>query len=95
MPVVIVTGGASGIGLACAQLLAEEGHRIAIWDIDAAKAESAASSISNETGGEIIGLGVDVAKLEQITNAIESTRAKLGKISGLVHAAGVTGVSPI
>ena len=94
-PVVIVTGGASGIGLACAQVLAETGYRIAIWDIDTDKAEFAASRIIQEIGSEVIGLGVDVAKLDQIDSAIQSTRAKLGKISSLVHAAGVAGVSPI
>lgn len=95
VPVVIITGGASGIGFACAQVLAETDCRVAIWDIDTEKAKIAASRISGETGGKVIGLGVDVAQLEQIESAIQATRAELGTISRLVHAAGVTGVSPL
>jgi NAD(P)-dependent dehydrogenase (short-subunit alcohol dehydrogenase family) len=45
---VIVTGGASGIGLACARALAEVGRPVALWDVDAAAAQSAAGALGAE-----------------------------------------------
>lgn len=92
---VVVTGGASGIGLACAQVLAESGHPVAIWDINEEKSEAEAQAITQATGIEAIGLGVNVADLEQLDSGIKATRARLGTVSGLVHAAGIAGVSPL
>lgn len=92
---VIVTGGASGIGLACAQIIAETGRSVAIWDINKAKAQAEAEAISRGTGCKTIGLGINIADLAQVQSGIELTRASLGSVGGLVHAAGVAGVAPL
>ncbi|MBN7823378.1 SDR family NAD(P)-dependent oxidoreductase, partial [Bowmanella sp. Y57] len=47
---VIVTGAASGIGLACAELLAEAGRPVALWDLQVDKAIVEAVRISEATG---------------------------------------------
>lgn len=91
---VIVTGGASGIGLACAHALAQVGRPIALWDISA-QVESVAESVGADAGVACVGLTVDVADLDAIDRAVAASRAALGPIGGLVHAAGVAGVSTL
>jgi NAD(P)-dependent dehydrogenase (short-subunit alcohol dehydrogenase family) len=85
---VIITGGASGIGLASAQALAAVGRGVALWDINAAKAQAAASEITSQYGVAAIGVGVDLRDAAAIAPALVTTRAALSKIGGLVHAAG-------
>ena len=86
---VIVTGGASGIGLASAQALAAVGRGVALWDIDAAKAEAEASAIADHFGVKALAVGVDLSDLAAYPAAIAASRAALGPIGGLVHAAGI------
>jgi len=85
---VIITGGASGIGLACARKLAEVGRAVALWDINGAKANDAAAHIHNEFHVASIGIGVDVRDVAAMEAAISASRNALGPIGGLIHAAG-------
>ncbi|SDE46741.1 SDR family NAD(P)-dependent oxidoreductase [Rhodococcus tukisamuensis] len=86
---VIVTGGASGIGLASARALAEAGRPVALWDINETRAKSGAAEIAAEFGVDAIGVGVDLSDPALYADALATTRAALPKIGGLVHAAGV------
>lgn len=79
--VAVVTGGASGIGLACARGLAREGCRVAIWDLSGPPADWVATSLS---------LIVDVGDSAAVADATRQTESKLGPIRHLVHAAAVT-----
>ena len=54
---VVVTGGASGIGLASARSLAVVGRPVALFDIDGAKAQAAADAIHREFGVAAVGWG--------------------------------------
>jgi NAD(P)-dependent dehydrogenase (short-subunit alcohol dehydrogenase family) len=92
---VIVTGGASGIGKACARTLAAAGRPIAIWDLHADVAASVAQQIAAESGVASIGMEVDVRSLDAMTAAAASSRSQLGCFGGIVHAAGVDGVGPL
>lgn len=85
---VIVTGGASGIGRACATALAEVGRPVALWDLQADAAIEAAAAIAESTGVATIGLGIDVTDTAAIVAALTSSRDRLGTVGGLVHAAG-------
>jgi NAD(P)-dependent dehydrogenase (short-subunit alcohol dehydrogenase family) len=85
---VVITGGASGIGLACARKLAAIGRPVALWDINGAKANDAATQISYEFGVASIGIGVDVRDLAAMDAAVIASRNALGSIGGLIHAAG-------
>ena len=86
---VIVTGGASGIGLASAQALAAVGRPIALWDINGARAQAEASLIATEFGVPATGLAVDVSRPDLYADAITRSRETLGTIGAFVHAAGV------
>ncbi len=85
---VVITGGASGIGRACARLLAEAGRPVAVWDLDGGKAITEASAIADETGVATVGVAVDVTDTAAHAAAIDASRSAMGSIGGLVHAAG-------
>lgn len=84
----IVTGGASGIGLACAQAMAREGCSVAIWDV-ARDVSDVANQLATEFNVTAIGLAVDVSSLDSVASAVEQSEARLGPIVHLVHAAAV------
>jgi NAD(P)-dependent dehydrogenase (short-subunit alcohol dehydrogenase family) len=68
--VAVVTGGASGIGRASALLLASEGARVCVADLDRARAEQVAKEIS-EAGGEAFACAIDVAEPEANAAMVE------------------------
>jgi 2-hydroxycyclohexanecarboxyl-CoA dehydrogenase len=78
--VAVVTGGASGIGLACARELAREGCRVAIWDVSPEVKDLADASL---------GVVVDISVLAAVEAAVKETEAALGPIAHLVHAAAI------
>jgi NAD(P)-dependent dehydrogenase (short-subunit alcohol dehydrogenase family) len=86
---VVVTGGASGIGLASAQALAAVGRPVALWDINQANAQRAAAAIQSEYGVATVAVGIDLRDPQAIAPALQATRSALPRIGGLVHAAGV------
>lgn len=86
---VILTGGASGIALASAHALAAVGRNVALWDLNGDKAQEEAAALTQQFGVQAIGLGVDVRNLEAYSPAIAASRAALGPLGGLVHAAGI------
>ena len=85
----IITGGASGIGLASARALAAVGRGVALWDINQAKADAEAKMIAAEFGVPAIGLAVDLRDPSAYAAAIAQSRAALGSIGALVHSAGI------
>jgi hypothetical protein len=85
--VVIVTGGASGIGLASAERLAGEGARVAIVDVDADRAQQAASEI----GGSAIALAGDVSSEEDVTRYFGEVVSHFGRVDSLHNNAGIGG----
>ena len=86
--VAVVTGAASGIGLACARGLAREGCRVALWD-QSTRAQHAAGELGREFGGSSLGLTVDVCDFAAVQEAVRLTESALGPISQVVHAAAV------
>lgn len=85
--VAVVTGGASGMGLAVAQRLGSQGNRVAVLDLDDDAATSAAQAL-RESGAEAIGITADVSDRAAVDAAVGRVRAELGPIEIMVTSAG-------
>jgi NAD(P)-dependent dehydrogenase (short-subunit alcohol dehydrogenase family) len=92
--VVVITGAANGIGLACAIRFAEEGARIACLDL-AGEANEATAAQCHALGVEAIALRCDVTDPESIKSVVDSTLAKWGRIDTLVTSAGIYTGTPL
>ena len=85
----VITGGGSGMGLATGQLLASEGAKIAIFDMDIAAGEAAVKSI-RDAGGTAIALQVDITDRAQVDDAVRATREQIGPINVMINNAGMS-----
>ena len=88
--VVVITGGASGIGRATALAFAREGARVVIGDIDIAGAENTVAMIK-EMGGEADWLRVDVAKSADVHALVMKAVAQYGGLDFAFNNAGLVG----
>ena len=86
--VVIVTGGASGLGKAMVEAFAEEGATVVIADVNKADGLQFASDLSSQ-GKQADFLFLDVSDAEQVNTAIDSVFKKYGKIDVLCNNAGI------
>ena len=85
---VLITGGASGIGLATATALASQGALVTITSRSAEKADAAAGAIQKATGGNIQSLALDLSSLEKIDSFLEGYQKLTAKLDVLVNNAG-------
>lgn len=92
--VAVVTGAARGIGFAIAQALGQCGARVAIADLDAAAADTAARQLC-ELGIDAIGVAVDVADETQVQAMIAAVEQALGGVDILVNNAGIVATGPL
>lgn len=83
----IVTGGASGLGLAITQRLVQSGAKVSIWDVYPEKAAEAASSLGKQAQVEL----VDVSQIDQVEAAFARTLGAFGRVDALVCSAGIAG----
>jgi NAD(P)-dependent dehydrogenase (short-subunit alcohol dehydrogenase family) len=86
--VVLVSGGGSGIGRATAQRAARDGAAVAVVDRNGDGAAETAATIT-AAGGRALALPVDVADDAQVGAAVAETVGALGRITGVVTAAGI------
>lgn len=86
--VVVITGGADGIGYGCARRFAAEGAKVVLADIDQAKGEEAAETLQGE-GAEAVFVACDVGDKAQVEALIDSAVAAFGRIDCMVSNAGI------
>ena len=81
--IAIVTGAASGLGLAIATKLQAEGAKVALLDLNEARL------------GDAIPFAIDLTKEEEVANVVNQIAERFGRIDILVNSAGVTGATNI
>ena len=83
-PIVVITGGASGIGASCAELLAKEGYMVVLADVQIALAREVAAKI----GG--LAFAFDATDEQSIRALARQVEQEAGPVYGLVNSAGIT-----
>jgi NAD(P)-dependent dehydrogenase (short-subunit alcohol dehydrogenase family) len=86
---VVITGGASGIGLATANAVAEAGRPVALWDLHLDRAIEAAEAVAQAHGVTAVGMAVDVRDTPSLADAADAAVDAIGTVGAVVHAAGV------
>jgi NAD(P)-dependent dehydrogenase (short-subunit alcohol dehydrogenase family) len=86
--VAILTGGASGIGAACAAALAHEGAKVVVTDLDDAGGQAVVDRISSG-GGTATFLHQDVSLEESWPGVIEAAERRFGHLDVMVANAGI------
>lgn len=87
--VAVITGGAQGIGFACAQRMLMSGGTVAIWDIDASRLNQAVDALKGL--GSVTSHKVELTDESSVKAATDETLKAHGKIDVLVNNAGITG----
>ncbi|MDP3086265.1 MAG: SDR family NAD(P)-dependent oxidoreductase [Rubrivivax sp.] len=86
--VVVITGGAQGIGEACARRLVHDGAAVALWDLADAAGQALAAEL-RAAGGQASYQHCNVADKAQVDAALAATLAEHGRVDGLVNNAGI------
>jgi len=90
--VVLVTGGASGLGEAAVGLLAARGARIVVADVDAARGDAVVAGV-REAGSEAVFCRTDVTEESEVAAAVALALDTWGRLDGAINNAGTTGPS--
>jgi NAD(P)-dependent dehydrogenase (short-subunit alcohol dehydrogenase family) len=83
----IVTGGASGLGLAITRRLVQSGAKVSIWDVNSQKMTEAADLFGKQVQVDL----VDVSQIDQVEAAFGRTLAAFDRVDALVCSAGIAG----
>jgi len=89
--VIIITGGAGGIGSGICRELANDGHKIVVADFD----RNGAEQVAREIGGEAAAQPVDVGNKESVEGMISEAVRRFGKIDVLLNGAGIMPRHPV
>lgn len=92
--VAIITGAGQGIGEAIAHRLVKDGFKVSLVGRHLEKVQRVADDINNK-GGEAIAIEADVAKRDDVFNAVKVTKENFGDLSVIVNNAGVAPTTPI
>jgi 3-oxoacyl-[acyl-carrier protein] reductase len=86
---IVVTGGASGLGLATISMLAGRGARIAVIDLNRERLTEALAGVKQATGAELVGIEGDIVPRDEAFRLFGEAAEMLGRVDGLVNCAGV------
>jgi meso-butanediol dehydrogenase/(S,S)-butanediol dehydrogenase/diacetyl reductase len=87
----IITGGGSGIGLACARLFAQEGARVAIFG----RRQDRLDQAQKEIGDKVLVIQGDITHKQDTERLVETAVKQLGKVDILINNAGIFGGAPV
>lgn len=85
--IVLITGGASGIGKIMVRLMLERKAKVIIWDIHQEGIDRTIDEFSGK--GKVFGYKVDVSSLEQIQETAKKVKAEIGVVDILINNAGI------
>ena len=92
--IALVTGAASGIGRATADVFAEEGAVVVVNDLDEADARRAASELGGPRAGAHVGVAADVSDADSVRALFHEIAERLGRLDVLVNNAGISEGAP-
>lgn len=87
--VALITGGARGIGYACARNLAREGVKVALVDINGDLVRASAKKLAEETGQESIGIAADISSEADVARMVQEATGAFGKIDLFLNSAAI------
>ncbi len=93
--VALVTGGASGIGLATALRFGAEGARVVVVDLDAENAGAAATAVRETGAPDASGVACNVAAEDEVDAAVAATLARYGRLDVIVNNAARMNFRPL
>ncbi len=85
--VIAITGGASGLGKATARLLAEQGARVAVMDLNCQNG----TTLVKELGEKAVFCQLDITDESSVRHALKIVKDTFGRVDGLVNSAGIGG----
>ena len=91
---IVITGGAQGIGKCVAQLFAQEGALIGIFDINAPLAKVTAAQIAQDSGIKCLSYACDVTEAQSVQAAFDSYIADFGALDAVFNNAGIASHKP-
>ncbi|WP_313822141.1 SDR family NAD(P)-dependent oxidoreductase [Citricoccus sp.] len=92
--VLLITGGASGIGRATVRRCAEKGATVVVADLNLAGAQSVADEVA-AAGGTAHAVDVDVSDFAAVERAVQSAVDAFGRLDGIFNNAGIAGGKPL
>jgi len=92
--VVLVTGGGSGLGAALCEMLAAEGARVVVTDIDEQRAQGVASKLK-ESGADVMVCVMDVGVVADVAEGLDAVVQRFGALDAIVNSAGIDVTAPI
>ena len=93
--VVVITGGARGLGRGISRAFAERGANVVLCDVNEAGAEATARALTEQSGRAVIASRADVSDPGDVDRLIMDVTDKFGRIDHVINNAGIVAIAPI